>query len=175
MSREIRRVPLDWKHPENESCPHLNGLDWSHKRHSSSHEFQYGKCFRPILDKDFDTALQDWINEYKLWKNGEHPNQEDYSYQEYAGHPPNPEDYRPAWTPKEAIGYQIYETVSEGTPISPVFEILDEMKEWLLSEGYSEFASQKFIEDGWAPSMVFTSEKGVSAIGIHSLDHLDNN
>ena len=32
--------------------------------------------------------------------------------------------------------------------------------------------SQKFIEDGWAPSMLFTPSQGMSGVGIHSLDHL---
>jgi hypothetical protein len=48
------------------------------------------------------------------------------------------------------------------------------MKEWLISEGYSEFASQQFIELGYAFSMVYTPGKGISGVGIHSLDHLND-
>ncbi|MCK4821648.1 hypothetical protein KA005_38135 [bacterium] len=169
MGREIRRVPPNWKHPEYEDCPHLNGLDWTHKRHNSPSDYQYGKCFQPLCDVDFDTALQEWLAEYESWKQSGHPYQEDY---EHFKAPPDPEYYRPAWTVDEAISFQIYETVSEGTPISPVFATKDAMRQWLITQGYSEFATDKFIEDSWAPSMM-----GIAGVGllpeIHSLDYLD--
>jgi hypothetical protein len=76
------------------------------------------------------------------------------------------------WKKGEATHYQIYEDVSEGTPVSPIFASLDEMKTWLLEQGYSEKAASKFVKYGWAPSMIFSSEKGISGIGIHSLDWL---
>lgn len=73
---------------------------------------------------------------------------------------------------EDATHYQIYEDVTEGTPVSPVFETLEEMKEWLLEEGHSEKATAKFIEYGWAPSFVVT-QSGVSGLGIDSLDALE--
>lgn len=79
--------------------------------------------------------------------------------------------YRPEWT-EEPTHYQVYETVTEGTPVSPVFASLDEMQVWLIKQGFSEKAAEKFIETGWAPSMVYVPGKGVSGLGIHSLDFL---
>lgn len=54
--------------------------------------------------------------------------------------------------PPKGEGYQVWETVSKGSPISPVFETKEEMAIWLSKEGYSEKAIEGFIEDGWAPS-----------------------
>ncbi len=56
-----------------------------------------------------------------------------YAGHEYHGHvkawdadfrfdKPDPADYMPDWLPEEAPCLQWYETVSEGTPISPIFE-----------------------------------------------------
>jgi hypothetical protein len=143
MSREIRRVPKDWEHPR-----------------EAGH-------YKPLLDKSYSQAILDHIKGELPW---------------YLRHPrhlkewfecwPDREYCRPHWSKSEATHYQIYEDVSEGTPVSPIFENLGEMKAWLLEQGFSEKASSKFIEDGWAPSMIFSPEKGLSGIGIHSLDYL---
>ena len=148
MSREIRRVPFGWQHPKRE-----NG------------------SYQPMFDKDYKAVKDEWLNELKEWQEGTH---EDYDpeqdYWEYYGNPPDRDFYRPTWETVPDC-YQVYEDVSEGTPVSPVFETQDEMKEWLLAEGYSEFASEKFIEHGWAPSGVVFPGKGFVA-GIHALDFL---
>lgn len=49
-------------------------------------------------------------------------------------------------------GYQIWENVTEGSPISPVFDSLDSMVEWLVREGYTESAARNFVAGGYAPS-----------------------
>ena len=67
--------------------------------------------------------------------------------------PPDPEYYRPAWS-EEPTAYQMYETVSEGTPVSPVFLTVDELRTWLLEQGHSEKATDQFIELGFAFSFV---------------------
>ena len=59
------------------------------------------------------------------------------------------------WEPTEpptGEGYQIWETVSEGSPISPVFKNKQEMKVWLLAKGYEEAGIDGFIESGWVMS-----------------------
>lgn len=63
----------------------------------------------------------------------------------------------PAWLPDEAICYQIYENVSEGTPVSPVFETTDELENWIVSNWkITHEAAKKFIELGYAPTFVWT-------------------
>lgn len=150
MGREIRRVPKGWEHPKNERGD-----------------------YRPLYDCDFETKAQEWLKECAEWEAGTHPDKPGHEcyYWQWAGDPPNEDYYRPKWD-AEPVCYQIYETVSEGTPTSPVFETLDEMKVWLVSEGYSEYAASEFVKDGWSPSFVFVPGKGVSGAGIHSLDFL---
>lgn len=64
--------------------------------------------------------------------------------------------------PPVGEGYQMWETVSEGSPISPVFATPEELASWLaenragtVDEGMSAETWLKFIkETGWAPSFV---------------------
>lgn len=56
--------------------------------------------------------------------------------------------------PPTGEGWQLWETVSEGSPVSPVFPTRDGFIHYLRDEGYSEQAAQRFTEDGWAPSGV---------------------
>ena len=52
--------------------------------------------------------------------------------------------------------YQVYENVSEGTPVSPVFESVEALQDWLIRQGYSKTATQAFVAEGHAPSFVVT-------------------
>lgn len=48
--------------------------------------------------------------------------------------PPDPDRHRPAFG-AEATWYQVYETVTEGTPVTPPFETLAELVDWLVEKG----------------------------------------
>lgn len=144
MGREIRRVPLDWVHPKND-----RGFD------------------QPLFDRDYETERDEWLDGLASWQDGSHKDlgddpkfREKYDYWEWVGNPPDREYYRPKWE-TEPAGYQIYETVSEGTPVSPVFANQEDIKIWLMKQGYSEKASQQFIEDAWAISFVYTPKTGL--------------
>lgn len=147
MGREVRRVPRDWEHPRNES----------------------GR-YQPLYDKDYDTAAQEWLAELMAWEAGTCPDrqkaEEKYGIRylwDWDSSPPDKKYYRArAWTAEEATCYQFYEDVSEGTPLSPVFETLDELVAWLVADqGYSERAARAFAERGWSPSFVFTPQTGM--------------
>ena len=65
-------------------------------------------------------------------------------------------------------GYQLWETTSEGSPMSPVFETPEELAEWLEATEASSFGPMtcsydqwlEFIKGpGWAPSAIL-DEKG---------------
>lgn len=60
--------------------------------------------------------------------------------------------------PPEGPGYQVWETVSEGSPISPVFDTEEKLISWLLDRGYSEGAAEAFAREGWAPSMAIKGD-----------------
>lgn len=66
--------------------------------------------------------------------------------------------------PPTGDGYQVWETVSEGSPVSPVFATADECVRWLIEQGHSESAAKTFITIGHAPSLVMTSGGIVSGI-----------
>ncbi len=62
-----------------------------------------------------------------------------------------------AWHPEEpptGEGWQVWETVSEGSPISPIFKTAEGMIDWLVGEGVSREAAEAFAKSGWVPSMV---------------------
>lgn len=92
---------------------------------------------------------------------------------QYEGDPPDPKYYRPKWTDEERTHYQVYETVSEGTPMSPVFATKEELIEWLVNDGgddgpHSRQAAERFVEGAWAPSMIIGP--GGMKSGINALD-----
>ena len=142
----------------------------------------------PLFDQDYATAAQEWITGLLAWENGTYSGPGNYTVEslkregigyfwDYHGMPPDQEFYRPKWSAKEATCYQIYETVSEGTPISPVFETLDELVAWLVDRGHTKRAAKQFAKLGWAPSGVMVLNRGRNpkfATGIEALPHLHN-
>lgn len=74
--------------------------------------------------------------------------------------------------PPTGDGYQLWETVSEGSPVSPVFATPEELADWLVTPGNDDSVTRgttreqwlKFIRGpGLAPSMVYTPETGLVA------------
>jgi len=73
------------------------------------------------------------------------------------GMDPAVRDAYEAWEatePPAGEGWQVWETVSEGSPVSPVFASPGELTMWLTGEGYTQRAAMAFVEHGWAPSFV---------------------
>ena len=125
--------------------------EWQHPKDESGH-------YLALYDEDYESALEQYQRCPTDWDSI----------------PPDPDYFRQAWDDDNpATHYQVYQDVSEGTPVSPVFASLDEMVAWLIGEGYSEHAANKFAQLGWAPSMMFSPDKGLSGIGIHSLDWIN--
>ncbi len=57
--------------------------------------------------------------------------------------------------PPSGDGWQLWETVSEGSPISPVFKDEYEFSDYLIKEqGYHPQAVENFLKQGHAPSMI---------------------
>ena len=53
--------------------------------------------------------------------------------------PPGPEDFMPEFAEGTATHFRMYESVSEGTPISPPFETAEKLASWLVDTGASSF------------------------------------
>jgi len=124
MGREVRRVPKDWDHP----CDEVGG-------------------FIPMFDDDFESASDEWKRGYEQWKTN--PKRNDCEYWEYEGNPPERERFHPKWTDEERTNFQMYETTTEGTPISPVMETPEELAQWLVDNSASAFAGQTASYEAW--------------------------
>lgn len=86
------------------------------------------------------------------------------------------------WTqsePPEGEGYQIWETVSEGSPISPVFAKPEDLANWMVDNSSRSSDSKTsytqwmnfILGDGWAPSMVI--QGGVLMSGVQACEQAD--
>ena len=71
-----------------------------------------------------------------------------------------------SYEPPAGPGWQLWETVSEGSPISPVFATKEEFIAYLVGQGNSEEDAKAFCESEWVPTMV-TDATGVH-VGIES-------
>ncbi len=58
------------------------------------------------------------------------------------------DDFMPRWLEHEATCFQVYETISEGTPISPVLASLDDLEAWLVEQGQPPAAVRRFMGVG---------------------------
>lgn len=174
MGREVRMVPPDWQHPTEW------GKDWRTGRPELSH--------RALLDGDYAERAAEWDEEFAAWERGEirdwatkswepkcQSALECASFEEWHGNRPKAEDYMPVFAAGTATHLMMYETTSEGTPISPAFATPEELARWLADNGASTFgASTGTYEQwlpacrgGWAPSAIMDAKgfrSGVEAM-----------
>lgn len=81
----------------------------------------------------------------------------------------------PRWPESECTHLMMYESVTEGTPISPAFETPEELAHWLTDNGADAYAGRTATYQGWlrvakggyAPSMVVVD--GVMTSGVDGL------
>lgn len=160
MGREIRKVPIDWEHPR-------------YTEDDAPHSSRVGH-YKALYDNDYETASQEWIANLLLWEKGQHEDQQGAGkarprfYWDWSGEPPNEDHYRSRhWTPEEATALQVYETVSEGTPVTPVFASKKDLIDYLVTngtywdhgEGWPRQAAEQFVKNEYAPSMMVTNGK----------------
>lgn len=95
---------------------------------------------------------------------------------DWFGVAPNQEDYMPEWPDEERTHYQMYETCSEGTPLSEPMETPEELARWLADTGASSFGSMTATyeqwlatcQGAWAPSAVMVGGKMMSGVEAFS-------
>lgn len=161
MGREVRRVPPDWKHPKNKSgYIALLGSDYED-------ELQNWELHKSKWDEGL---REDFTKDHPAWK----PRDEDelkMTFEGWNGKRPERSDYMPSWSESEKTHYQMYETCSEGTPISPVMKTPEELARWLADNNASAFGPMTAtyeewlctIRRGFAPSMVCSPGKGIQS------------
>lgn len=181
MGREIRKVPPNYVHPvytdKDAPNPRAVGQD------------------RPLFDQHYDDARREWIDGLAAWEAGTHPDRaipsEPCEYWEWCGNPPDRAYYRP-WKDEEATWFQVWQTVSEGSPVSPPFATEEELIQYLAangdfwdqnrlkeqafgfrartSSGWGEAAARAFVKAGSAPSMMVINNPGERPQIIESHD-----
>ena len=78
----------------------------------------------------------------------------------------------PDWPEEIKTHYMMYETCSEGTPISPAFKTPEELARWLADNNASAFAGQgasyeswlRICKGGYAPSAIIMNGKLMSGV-----------
>lgn len=181
MSREVRRVPLDWRHPV-EHNPHWEFQASTPYGRSRPASKLHGPTERFVpLFEDYPGAVATWEQEMRDLQNREgfdwrfgleyhltgykgqdeteatvHPHSsyaedgetsievkvrdEDHLHElllaEKASEKPDPKYYMPVFDePESELGWCLYETVSEGCPVTPVFATAEELIEHLATVG----------------------------------------
>jgi hypothetical protein len=126
MSREVRRVPPDWQHPKQEK--------WNYQIGDT--EMRYV----PLHD-GYESVLAEFADSIRT-----HGLKAAIEY--FAGGPLQ-DDYMPDWPEAERTHYQMYESTSEGTPISPVFPTPELLAQWLVDNNASAFATNTASYESW--------------------------
>jgi hypothetical protein len=144
MPFEIRKVSKDWKHPRDE-----NGR------------------FIPLFGCSYSKCCAEWDEEKEMWDTGfvllysptgphvrtYKPKEENLcslTFEERQGWGrPIQEEYMPEREPEEKTHFQMYETVSLGTPISPIKETQEELEERLIENWVFPFTGKKATYKEW--------------------------
>lgn len=159
MGREVRRVPADWQHPKST---------------------RYPGQYKPLYDADFTERAREWMSRAIAWENGTDPDTVEHKakhpfFWQWDGMPPDPDDYMPEWPESERTHFQMYETTTEGTPISPVMESPEALARWLADNNASAFGGMTASYESWlrvclggyAPSAVMVG--GIFTSGVEAL------
>jgi hypothetical protein len=78
--------------------------------------------------------------------------------------------------PPEGDGWQLWETVSEGSPISPVFASAEELSAWMQTPAYehggplTKDQADSFVKAGWAPSMISVGGQVIDGDKMYAAD-----
>ncbi len=156
MGREMRMVPENWEHPRNEDG-NLIPLrkPEAYERDARDHRI----CAAAWLSEEGGEYAAEHgqytfaaMMRYKRgggqlecapipgttrWSDG------------WTGPRPMREDYMPDWPASERTHCQMYETCTEGTPISPVFASPEELARWLTDTGASAFGDMTATHEEW--------------------------
>jgi len=123
IKREVRRVPMDWRHP---ILRNWHGCDE----------------FKPLFGLSFREQCEQIGREYS--ESGQiHATRTQES------------EHVPDWDDTEKTGYQMYETETAGTPISPVFPTANALVDWLIKNRVGYFAGHPGTREDWEKIVQF--------------------
>lgn len=171
MGRVVRRVAKDWMHPvytrENAPYPSMVG------RHVALFD-----GFDPDEQAEWDEGARKWADGLRPEKGEWIPLEEaplqyrgkDDTWEEWTGKRPDPADYMPSWSEEELTHIMMYETTTEGTPISPAFETGRELARWLADNDASCFGHNTASYETW---LGWIREDGIVDPEEHAEDEAD--
>lgn len=159
MSREIRRVPENWQHPKIRGTGEYESL--------LSDYAWYVDCWANTVTKEVDkikekadVSLQDAAD----YLDG-------LASEEYLA-PPNPRDFMPSGT-----WFQLYQTVSEGTPLTPPFASQEELVTHLTTLGtfwdstpWSVARAEGMVSQGFCMSGMMDTATGKMSLNEEVFD-----
>ncbi len=174
VSREIRRVPVDWQHPMQPRTRPLWGREKPSRLCPTGYEYAH------IERRSYGDVLSEWERKKAAWEAGEGPSQFDMtSLDTYWGEEPEEDRYMPDFPEDAVLGYCLYQTVSEGTPVTPVFATEDELIEHLVmyGEDYDQVPMRRrsaeiVVRGGWAPSGAVIN--GTFLKGASDMDRMED-
>lgn len=182
MGLEIRTVKADWEPPTTQR----KNFFQNRKPHPYEPKDNW-KQWNPHYDKDWLSAWRRFQIDRIIWylklpliwiatmlglfwmKSYGWPKWNGTSYSEEDSEP-NWLNYRPRWSNKERTHLQLYETVSEGTPLSPPMPDIESLARWCSeNKGIWNSTDNMTYDDwltfgrsgGWAPSLMITPGVGV--------------
>lgn len=116
-------------------------VDWQHPKDADGNFIPTHKRF-PYDQDEIEQGLRDgWLNDDK----------ENYGIV-----------VMPEWPHEQRTHFQMYETCSEGTPISPVMDTPENLARWLTDNKASAFADETATYDEWLS--IIRSTFSVSAV-----------
>lgn len=150
MGREIRKVPSNWEHPKNRSGN-----------------------YQPMYETFYEDAAQEWIKNFNEFIPSE------FIKYYWENELPPDEEYCVPYRKEDAIWFQVYETVSEGTPVTPPFETEQQLIDHLCTYGESligkynsgpfsrEIAEKFVLKNKWVMSGLMSG--GEIIMGINTV------
>ncbi len=137
MGRNVRKVPGNWQHPKD-----AKGL------------------YIPLFGGPYSVVAAQWDKDEQDWNNGFcddgtgklvelSDDQKGHPYSWYDDERPKAKDFMPEWPEEQRTHFMMYETTTEGTPISPTFETKEELAHWLTNNNVSVFADNLTDFEGW--------------------------
>lgn len=143
ISREVRRVPANWQHPccdNGRYIPLLDGYHYDTEVWDEGNKQWEDGYFKYYGDPD-DRVATEWKKKTEVHTG--------LSYIEWAGPQPEQKNYIPDWPDEERTHLQMYETVSEGTPVSPVMDSPEALAHWLADNRASFWGKITGTYESW--------------------------
>lgn len=168
MGHSVRKVPANWEHPKDE-----NG------------------CYIPLFD-GFNAELEGWREGLRRWNDGlvedfggltrmpsdnasdrawkPKPADVTGSYSEWVGKDePNPQSYTLDWPVVERTHFQVYQNITEGSPVSPVFESLNEIAQWLVDNPGKFYDGDEATVEEWLYTLETNDQESSIEIELDGL------